>query len=113
MTERIEGVYSAPIMDRPRKTISLRSANKLLMFLLLVSGIYYITTINDLVVKGFVLQDLKAKAEVLRGENRTMNARAVALKSCNDLSTRIDRLGMVTAEKIDYIKVGKGILAAK
>ncbi len=113
MTERIEGVYSAPMMDRPTRTISLRFVNKIFMILLLVSGVYYITTINDLVVKGFVLQDLKAKVEVLRDDNRTMDARAVALKSCNDLSSRIDGLGMVTADKIEYIKVGKGILAAK
>jgi hypothetical protein len=113
MTERIEGVYSAPIMDRPKRTISLRSANKVLMVLLLASGIYYITTINDMVVKSFVLQELKVKAEALRDDNRSMNARAVALKSCNDLSSRIEVLGMVSTDKIDYIKVGKGILAAK
>ena len=113
MTERIEGVYSAPMMDRPRKTISLRLVNKALMVLLLVSGVYYITTINDLVVKGFVLQELEARAGLLRDESRTMNDRAVALKSCNDLSSRIDGLGMVATDKIDYIKVGKGVLAAR
>jgi len=113
MTERIEGVYSAPIMDSHQRKISLRAVNKVLALLLFVSGIYYITTINDLVVKGFVLQDMKVQAELLREDNRALNARAVALKSCNDLSSRIASLDMVAADKIDYIKVGKGVLAAR
>jgi hypothetical protein len=113
MTERIEGVYSAPVLDCARKTISLKSVNKGLLFLLFVCGIYYITTVNDLVVKGFVLQDLKVRAGVLNEDNHALNTRAVALKSCNDVSKRIEKLDMVTADKIDYIKVGFGALAAK
>ncbi len=113
MTERIEGVYScAPMVNCATKKISLKTANKVLAFALFVCGIYYITTINDLVVKGFVLQDLKSKAGVLREDNRSMNDRVVALKSCNDLSSRIQALGMVSSDKIDYIKVGKGVLAS-
>jgi hypothetical protein len=113
MTERIEGVYSAPVMNSCPKTINLRAVNKALLLLLFVTGIYYITTINDLVVKGFALQALKVKAGVLREDNRSMNARVVALKSCTDLSGRIAGLDMVVADKIDYIKVGKGVLAAR
>jgi hypothetical protein len=113
MTERIEGVYSCtPMVNCATKRISLNTVNKILAFVLFACGIYYITTVNDLVVKGFVLQDLKSKAGVLREDNRSMNDRAVALKSCNDLSSRIQALGMVNADKIDYINVGKGTLAS-
>ena len=113
MTERIEGVYSAPVLDCAQKTVSLKFVNNCLLLLLFVCGIYYITTINDLVVKGFVSQDLKVKAGVLREDNHSLSTRTVALKSCNDVSRRIEKLGMVTTDKIDYIKVGKGALAAK
>lgn len=113
MTERIEGVYSAPVVYSAQKTISLRTVNMILLFLLFVSGIYYITTINDLVVKGFVLQNLKAKAGDFSEDNRILNARAASLKSCNDVAKRIEKLNMVSSEKIDYIKVNKGVLAVK
>lgn len=113
MTERIEGVYSTPMVDFGRKKISLKTVNKILLFLLFVSGVYYITTINDLVVKGFVLQDLKSKVEFKSEDNRILNARATSLKSCNELAKRIEGLNMVSSDKINYIKVNKWVLAAK
>lgn len=70
-------------------------------------------SVNDLVVKGFKLQELKTCSNNLINENKNINIQVMSLKSYNSLIERVEKLNMVSAADIDYIRVNKGGLAIK
>jgi len=109
-----------PIQDYSRRTqmknkriINLNIFNKLLMLLMVFGAVYYVIGVNDLVVKGFELQALKKSYSSLENQNRDYNTYATSLKSYNNLEQRIQRLDMVQADKIDYLKSKKGSVAVR
>lgn len=87
--------------------------NRILLFLIIIGGIYYMASVNDLVVKGFKLQELKTCSNNLINENKNINIQVMSLKSYNSLIERVEKLNMVSAADIDYIRVNKGGLAIK
>jgi hypothetical protein len=76
-------------------------------------SLYYVTSINDLAVKGFKLQELKARTSSLFEENRGLSAKMTYLKSFNNLSARAASLNMVAVDNVDYLKVDGGVALAK
>jgi hypothetical protein len=113
MTQKFQGVYSQKIENRRSGFFSLKTLNFFLVCFMVVGGLYYVTGINDLVVKGFTLQELKVKANSLSEENRDLSIQTTSLKSFNNLSTRVANLGMVAVDNIDYIKVNSGVAMAR
>jgi hypothetical protein len=87
--------------------------NGLLVAIIIVGSLYYVTGINDLVVKGFTLQELKNKATLLSEENQSLNVKVASLKSYNNLAKRIEDLKMVAVDNIDYVKLDTGVALAR
>ncbi len=87
-----------------RKTVDFKFVNGLLLVLISISIVYYVAGINDLVVKGFELQELRSHSESLSNENKNYNNYVTSLKSYNNLEKRIERLGMVETGEVDYIR---------
>jgi hypothetical protein len=113
MTQKFEGVYSQKIENNRHNFFSLKTLNFVLLCGIIVGGLYYVTCINDLVVKGFTLQELKAKASSLAEENRNLSIETTSLKSFNNLSARVASLNMVAVDNVDYIKVNSGVAMAR
>lgn len=107
------GVYSKAMENNPRKSFSVRTLNRAAIICLVVFGLYYVAGVNDLVAKGFKLQELKNKMVALADENRDLSAKVTTLKSYNNLAKRIEKLDMVATGKVDYIKVNSSVLAAR
>jgi len=99
-------------MPRKKKKINIKMLNRALFALIVVIGLYYIAGINDLTVKGFELQRLKAKTIELKNDNNALETKIMALSSYNNLSERIASLDMVRAEKVEYVS-GAGAFVAK
>jgi len=87
--------------------------NLLLVVLIMVSGGFYLSGMNNLVVKGFELQKLKRQAESLANENQEISARKVALESYHDIDSKLRNLNMVAIDKIEYLNATDEVLAKK
>ena len=88
-------------------------ANKFIFCLIAVVGVYYVVSINDLAIKGFVLQELKTDAKVLQIENNQMELAVMELESYDSIEKRAKELSMVKVGKIDYITITGGSVAKK
>ncbi len=112
MTESVKGIYSIPQKENSCFKINIKALNCLLCLIAAAAGVYYLTAINDLVVKSFVLQELKANNSSLQEENKSLNNQVADIKSYKELAERVKALNMVSAADIEYLKVGDNSLAA-
>ncbi len=96
-----------------KKIISFKNLNKLLVLLIITAGVYYLSGINDLMIKGFELQESKGRADKLILENKDMELKITLLKSYNNLSERAKDINMVAVGEVDYITVIDGAVAKK
>lgn len=113
MTQKFSGVYSQQIEAKQPGWFNIKIVNGFLLLLIVAGSLYYVTGINDLVVKGFELQELKAKVSYLSEENKKASAETMALKSYGNLAKRIENLQMVAVDNIDYIKVDSAVALAR
>jgi len=113
MTQKYEGVYSQKIEKNRPAWLSFKTFNGLLVVLIVAGGLYYVTGINDLVVKGFTLRELKAKTVLLNETNQDLKVRTASLQSYGSLATRIADLKMVAVDNIDYVKIDSGVAMAR
>ena len=94
------------------KKFSLKIFNKILLLLIIVSGVYYITCINDLSIKSFRMQELKDQINYLDNKHSEFEAKIMFLNSYNNLSQKVETLNMVAIGEIDYI-AGTGVVAVQ
>ena len=113
MTQKYEGVYCQQIEVKHKSWLSMKNLNRLLVALIILGGLYYVTGINDLVVKGFTLQGLKTKVALLKEENQNLNVATAGLQSYGNLAARVADLKMVPVDNVDYIKVDSGVAMAR
>lgn len=113
MTQKFTGVYSQKIEVNRPSIFSIKTLNYLLVGLIVAGSLYFVTGINDLVVKGFELQKLKVHANSLSEENDKLSVETTSLKSYNNLAKRIENLKMVAVENVDYLKVNGGVAIAR
>lgn len=103
-----------PQNDKQRKKeICMKTVNKFLCLLIIVTAAYYVTVVNDLTIKGFKLEKLKDKKEELQQENKKISLEAMSQQSYNNLARKASDLGMVSADNIDYVTARGGMMAKK
>jgi cell division protein FtsB len=95
------------------KTGFFKIANSFLVCLILITGVYYLASINDLSVKSFKLRDLRAESEELVRTNREIEAKMMNLESYGGLSARLESLKMVSVGEVEYLVVKNNIVAKK
>ncbi len=93
--------------------LKIKALNLFLIALILVAGAYYLVGINNLVVKGFKLQELKKQEQVLATENQEVTARKVALESYQNIEGRLADLRMVAIDKMEYLTVNEDVIAKR
>jgi membrane peptidoglycan carboxypeptidase len=113
MTQKYEGVYSQKIEKNKLLRLNIKTFNLFLVSVIAVSGIYFVAGINDLVVKGFTLQELKSKAILLKEQNDNLSIETASLQSYNSLAKRVASLNMVAVDNVDYLKVDTGVAMAR
>ena len=95
------------------KILNLKKFNQVVLILVIILGVYYIAGINDLTVKGFELQELKASAMEIEDNNNNLELRIMSLGSYNNLSERIADLDMVAVGKVEYISGASSFVAKR
>lgn len=109
-----ENLNNKPASIRKRKLLlSLPVINKAFVILIIISAVYYIISVNDLAIKGFVLEESKAKLVELNNHNKELELKAMNLQTYENIVKRAEDLKMVSVEKIDYLTVIGGGVAVK
>ncbi|MDP3837010.1 MAG: hypothetical protein Q8Q67_02835 [bacterium] len=108
-------IHSRQIKKQKTRSASF-SWKAISMFLSLacvVFGFVYLVGMNDLIVKGFALKDLKSQANMLAQENQDLQAKALTLQSYAVLSPRLKGLNMVQVDDVAYFIPQTPIVAKK
>lgn len=113
MTQTYSGVYSRQIENDNPNFWNVKTLNFLLMACIIAASLYYVSGINDLVVKGFKLQSLKVQASLLSEDNRKLSVETASIKSYNSLANRVASMGMVAVDNIEYVKADSGVAMAR
>ena len=88
-------------------------ANRFLLALVLVCGVYFVVSINDLSIKGFVLQELKTEIAKLENDKKNVELSIMKLESYENINQKASDLKMVKVDKIDYVTVANGAVAMR
>jgi hypothetical protein len=92
------------IKQNPLISINFKFVNTFLFILIGAGLVYYVAGVNDLVVKGFLLQELKSSSVSLERENNNFNTYITSLKSYSSLSERVKKTDMIEIGRVDYIR---------
>jgi len=87
--------------------------NKVIIFFIIFNAIYFVANVNDLSIKGFVLNSQKAKVKELKEENKNLELEITRLSSLSNIEKRAQAMHLVKVDKIDYIEVKDGAVAMK
>ena len=95
---------SCPTKSRKReKFFYLPWVNQFLLCTIIVCGIGYLISVNDISIKGFVLTDLKIQLEEKQKEQEKLKISSLSLQAMNNVEARAMELKMVKVDTIDYI----------
>jgi hypothetical protein len=99
--------------NNSKKERCIKNLNRILAIAIIATGVYYVTVANDLMAKGFELQDLKKEKQSLQRVNEQLNSQVASMRSYSNLASRTNELNMVSADNIDYITAGRSVVAKK
>lgn len=95
-----------------RQYVSLPTLNVVVMIMLAMVGVFYLTQVNGTAVSGFRLRDLELKLEDTQRTHRQLELQRQARQSVSDVLANGTALGMVTVDKIDYLRLPGGTVAS-
>jgi hypothetical protein len=93
--------------------LTVTRVNKGIAILVVVFFVGYLFTVNDLAVKGIVLNDLKSKVNELNQENQSIELQTANLDANSAIDSRAQQLPMVKVDKVDYINIADGKVARR
>lgn len=104
-----------PVSKRPAtsRSLSLKRVNAGLFAASAAVMAFYLITISDLTVQGFVLRDLKTQASTLAGAVAENEAAVSTAQSYGSLSGRVQKLSFVAVDSVEYLTVAPAAVARK
>ncbi|MCK5211465.1 hypothetical protein KAJ89_02065 [Candidatus Parcubacteria bacterium] len=91
----------------------LQLVNKLLLGLIIFTGVGFIIVTNDIAVQGFVLAELKTDLLIMEKANAEYELTALRLESMANVNERAKELKMVKVNDVEYISVTDTSVAIK
>jgi uncharacterized protein HemX len=91
----------------------LSTVNLCLVLVVVLGGLYFLKSMDDIIVKNLELEQLKTELNILQEEKQELDYKKNALGSYENVSTRLEDLKMVKVADIEYISVGEDSLAKK
>ena len=89
-----------------------KTLNVVLLVCVCLAGVFYLSKINSMAIKGFQIKDLEEKQAALKDNIRKSELRAAELQSSQKIQDRIAALEMVSVAKVEYAKEG-GVVAVR
>ncbi len=93
--------------------LNLKYFNLGLFSLIAGLSIFYLVSISNLAVSGFVLKDLKSEAAVLASEKLAKEEAINRMQSYQVVSERTKNLNMVAIGEVEYLRIPSEIVARK
>ena len=85
----------------------------LLILFIVIIGLSYLVQTNSIAAKDFQIRELRNRVDILRQEDRMLEARAAELQSQAMTELSQQGLDMVKADKVDYLSAAETIVAVK
>jgi len=98
---------------KKRNILSWKLLSGTIIFLAVFLGLSYIITINDLAVKGIVLEELKKEAAKQNNLTNDYELAIMEMESYDNINKRAKDMNMVKVDKIDYITINNESVAKK
>jgi len=83
--------------------IDIRKINIFLAVSIAVLGISYLVQINGLATRGYQIKELENKIADLSQEKADLELQALSLQSMGTVQEKVSQLGLVSADKPDYL----------
>ncbi len=87
--------------------------NVLTIGCILAFGILYIGQVNAAATKGYAIRDLERQNEDLRHEREHLDVEIARLRSLDSVTAREQFLGLEKVQSVEYIEVGKDVVALR
>ncbi len=87
--------------------------NKVIIFFIIFNAAYFALNVNDLSIKGYVLNSKKMELDKLVKENKNLELEITRLSSLDNIEKRALAMKLVKVDKIDYIEVKDEAVARK
>jgi len=84
-----------------------------LLFIILLSGFFYILQVNSMATKGYKITALKKQINDLEDKNKVLQINISDLKSINILQLKSESFGMMKAQAIEYLALPPANVAAR
>ncbi|MFA5318232.1 MAG: hypothetical protein WC323_02040 [Patescibacteria group bacterium] len=73
----------------------------------------YLVVSNQLISRGFAINDVKTKLEELEKSNRDLELTAINLESYSYINEKVAELGMVSIGEVEYIEAASEAVAMR
>ena len=90
-----------------------RLLNRFMFSLVAILGLAYVVSVNDISIKGFILEDLQREARVLKTQAEEKEFAIIKLKSYQNISQRAENMNMVKVDSVDYLVTKREEMAKK
>lgn len=95
------------------KYLNIKMFNRLIIVTIIFLGVWYVASINDLSIKGYLLKDLKDKKSEVGLIKHSLELKIMDLSSLGNLDQRVKNLKLVAAGAIDYVSAQASMVAKK
>lgn len=89
------------------------AANAGLLALAFLTLVFYLATMNSITTQGYKMKELDKKISGLEEEGKTLNLSLAERQSMENVLSATERLGLVPAGKIQYVKSVDTTMAKK
>ena len=91
------------------KFFNIKIINSCLLVVVILCGGFYMVSVNDLIIKGYELQELKKDYNKINEDTIEYELKILSLESNNNLSKRAEKLEMIAVEEMEFISVSGGV----
>lgn len=81
--------------------------------MVVLMGLTYLVQVNKVSTSGFEIQELEQRVTELKKENAKLELTAAQLESLSTIEQRVQRLDLVSTEKVDYLEIHDSQFAQK
>jgi hypothetical protein len=96
--------FLAVPLKKERKQAKFKLMNTGLAAIIILLSAYYIFSVNDLSVKGYVLFSAKTKLMGIKENNDRLQWQVAALRSSQNIVERAAKLGLVEVGEVKFIE---------
>lgn len=112
MKSQASAYGSVATATHPR-SLNLKYFNLGLFSLIIGLGVFYLISISNLAVLGFVLKDLKSEVSILASEQLAKEEEINRIRSYQVLANRTKNLNMVAIGEVEYLQALPEVVARK